>query len=174
MTALAKPITGAYPMYFDNYISLVKGEHIYEELYQSYMDTMDLVTSLDLETLHLRYAEGKWTILDILQHIMDAERIFCYRALCFARMENVALPGFDENEYVVAGKATVRNINDMVREFSLLRASTIELFKSFTVEMLDSTGNANGKEVTPRAILFAILGHEIHHRNIIQQRYMNV
>jgi uncharacterized damage-inducible protein DinB len=174
MTSLVKPVAGTYPTYFDNYISLVKGEHIYEELYQSYMDTMELVTSLDLETLHFRYAEGKWTILDILQHIMDAERIFCYRALCFARMEKVALPGFDENEYVIAGKATVRNINDMVREFSLLRASTIELFKSFTVEMLDSIGNANGKDVTPRAILFAILGHEIHHRNIIQQLYMNV
>lgn len=173
MTTITKPIQGSYPPYFDTYMSLVKGEHIYEELYQSYMETMELVTSLDPETLHFRYAAGKWTILDILQHIMDAERIFCYRALCFARNEKVALPGFDENEYVVAGLATKRDVNDMVREFSLLRASTIELFKSFTPEMLDLKGSANGKEVTPRALLFAILGHEIHHRNIIQERYMN-
>ncbi|MES2778998.1 MAG: DinB family protein [Bacteroidota bacterium] len=173
MTAFARPVPGTYPTYFDTYISLVKGESIYEELYQSYMDTMELVTSLDLETLHFRYAEGKWTILDILQHVMDAERIFCFRALSFARSEKASLPGFEEDEYVAAGFATKRNINDMVREFSILRASTIELFKSFSAEMLDQKGNANGKDVTPRALLFIILGHEIHHRNIIQQRYMS-
>ena len=173
MTAITKPIKGTYPVYFDNYISLVKGEDIYVELYQAYMDTMELVTSLDLETLHYRYAEGKWTILDILQHVMDTERIFCFRALCFARMEKVALPGFEENDYARVSGATARNVNDMVREFSLLRASTIELFKSFTPEMLDATGNANGKDVTARAMLFSILGHELHHRKIIQERYMN-
>lgn len=173
MTTITKPLSGSYPASLDSYISLVKGDNIFEELYQSYMDTMELVTSLDPETLYFRYAAGKWTILDILQHIMDAERIFCYRALCFARQEKAPLPGFDENEYVISGCATQRNVNDMVREFSLLRAATIELYKSFTPEMLDSKGNANGKEVTPRALLFAILGHEIHHRNIIQERYMN-
>jgi uncharacterized damage-inducible protein DinB len=173
MTSITRPVQGTYPPYFDAYISLVKGEHIYEELYQSYIDTMELVTSLDPETLHYRYAEGKWTILDIVQHVMDAERIFCYRALSFARLERAAIPGFDENEYVMAGGATKRNIDDMVREFSLLRASTIELFKSFSPEMMDNTGHANGKAVTPRALLYIILGHEIHHRNIIHERYMN-
>lgn len=173
MTSVAKPVAGTYPVYFDNYISLVKGDDIYVELYQAYMDTMELVTSLDLETLHYRYAEGKWTILDILQHVMDTERIFCFRALCFARMEKAPIPGFEENDYAREGRATERNINDMVREFSLLRASTIELFKSFTTDMLDHSGNANGKAVTPRALLFSILGHELHHRKIIEERYMN-
>lgn len=173
MTSVTKPVSGTYPVYFDNYISLVKGDDIYVELYQAYMDTMELVTSLDLETLHYRYAEGKWTILDILQHIMDTERIFSFRALCFARLEKASIPGFEENDYARVGGATARNINDMVREFSLLRASTIELFKSFTPEMMDHSGNANGKPVTPRALLFTILGHELHHRKIIQERYMN-
>jgi uncharacterized damage-inducible protein DinB len=174
MTVITKPLPGSYPAYFDQYISLVKGDHIYEELYQSYIDTMELVTSLDMETLHFRYAEGKWSILEIVQHIMDSERVFAYRALCFARKDTTSLPGFDENNYVVSSNATKRDINDMVREFSLLRASTIELFKSFTPEALDSHGNANSNQVTPRALLFAILGHEIHHRNIIQQRYMSM
>ncbi|MES2561023.1 MAG: DinB family protein [Bacteroidota bacterium] len=173
MTAIARPVQGTYPPYFDTYISLVKGEDIYIELYQAYMDTMELVTSLDPETLHYRYAEGKWTILDILQHVMDTERIFCYRALCFARKESQALPGFEENDYAASGNATGRNINDMVREFSLLRASTIELFKSFTAEMMDQSGNANGKPVTPKALLFSILGHELHHRKIMHERYLN-
>jgi uncharacterized damage-inducible protein DinB len=170
---ISKPIPGEYPPYFDTYISLVKGEHIYEELFQSYIDLMELVTSLDPETLFYRYAPGKWTILDIVQHIIDTERIFNYRALCFARKDATPLPGFEENDYAETGNATRRDINDLVRELSLVRASTIELFKSFDDEMMNQIGTANGKPVSVRALLFAILGHELHHRNIIQERYMN-
>lgn len=171
--AITKPVPGEYPPYFDTYISLVKGEHLYDELFQSYIDTMELVTSLDAETLFYRYAPGKWTILDIVQHIIDSERIFNYRALCFARNDATALPGFEENDYAANGNATRRDINDLVRELSLVRASTIELFKSFDEEMMNRKGTANGKVVSVRALLFAILGHELHHRKIIQERYMN-
>jgi uncharacterized damage-inducible protein DinB len=154
------------------YIKLVKGENIFDELFQSYMETMELVTSLDAETLHSRYAEGKWNILEIVQHIIDTERIFTYRALCFARGEKTSLPGFEENDYAATSHASRRDINDMVRELSLVRASTIELFKSFTPEMLELTGTANGKLISVKAILFTILGHEKHHCNIIQERYI--
>ncbi len=172
MTTITKPEQGTYPEYMGNYIKLVKGENIYDELFQSYMETMELVTSLDPETLHARYAEGKWNILEIIQHIIDTERIFNYRALRFARKDKTNLPGFEQDDYVPASLAGMRDVNDMVRELSLVRASTIELFKSFTPEMLNQMGTANGKEISVKAILFAILGHELHHRNIISERYI--
>lgn len=172
MTIITKPEQGTYPEYMGNYIKLVKGENIYDELFQSYMEIMELVTSLDPATLHFRYAEGKWNILEILQHIIDTERIFNYRALRFARKDKTNLPGFEQDDYVPVSMASLRDVNDMVRELSLVRASTIELFKSFTPEMLTETGTANGKLISVKAILFAILGHELHHRNIISERYI--
>ena len=103
---------------------------------------------------------------------MDAERIFCYRALRFSRNDQTPLPGFDENSYAANSYASNRDINDIVREMSVVRAATVELFKSFTEEMLDKRGLANNKEISVRALLYAILGHEIHHRNIIEERYL--
>ncbi len=173
MTTITKPAPGTYPEYFETYLKLVSDGNIFEELSASYIDTMELVTSLDPETLHYRYAPGKWNILEIFQHIMDTERIFGYRALCFARGEQKELPGFEETEYAVQSLAALRNVNDMVREFSLLRASTIELFKSFSPEILERTGTANGKIVSVKALLFITLGHEKHHRGIIEQRYLS-
>jgi uncharacterized damage-inducible protein DinB len=172
MTTITKPQAGTYPPYMDAYIKLVSGENIYDELFQSYMETMELVTSLDAETLHGRYAEGKWNILEIVQHIIDTERIFNYRALRFARKDKTNLPGFEENDYAATSFASRRDINDLVRELSLVRASTIELFKSFTPEMLEEEGTANGKTISVKAILFATLGHEKHHRNVIHERYI--
>lgn len=167
-----KPNKGTYAPYFDRYISLVKGEDIFAELSESYIETMELLTSLDLETLHFRYAPGKWTILEILQHVIDTERIFNFRALSFARGEQQSIPGFDENHYAAISNANLRNVNDMVREFSLVRASSIELFKSMDDVMLDRIGTANGNDSCARALLFCILGHELHHRNIIMERYI--
>jgi uncharacterized damage-inducible protein DinB len=172
MSTITKPKAGTYPAYFETYIKLVKGENIFDELFQSYMDTMDLVTSLDPETLLYRYAEGKWNILEIMQHILDTERIFNYRALCFSRQDKTNLPGFEQDDYVVNANVFKRDINDMVRELSLVRASTIELFKSFTPEMLEYSGTANGNIISVKALLFATLGHEIHHRKVIEEKYV--
>jgi uncharacterized damage-inducible protein DinB len=173
MTTISKPIPGTYPEYFETYIKLVPEGNIFEELTASYIETMELLTSLDLETLHFRYAPGKWNILEVMQHVMDSERIFTYRALCIARGEQNPLPGFDENMYAQNSQASQRNIDDMMREFSLLRACSIELFKSLTPEQLQLTGIANNKTVSVNALAFILLGHEIHHRLIIEQRYLN-
>lgn len=169
---ITKPATGTYAPYFDQYIKLVKGDNIFEELSQAYIDTMELVTSLDAETLHYRYAEGKWNILEIMQHIIDTERIFNYRALRIARKDETPLSGFDENAFAHHSEASNRNINDLVREFSLVRASSIELFKSFTAEMLEHVGVANKYPISAKALLYMTLGHELHHKNIIEQRYL--
>ncbi len=172
MNTITKPQLGTYPVYYQKYIDLIKGENIFDELYKEHFETMELLTSVDEETLQYRYAEGKWTIREITQHISDTERILTYRALRFSRNDQTALPGFDENIFAANSNANQRDINDMVRELSVVRAATVELFKSFSEEMLDRKGNANGTEVAVRSILFFILGHEIHHRNVIDEKYL--
>ena len=172
MNTITKPQLGTYPTYYQKYIDLIKGENIFDELYKEHFETMELLTSVDEETLQFRYAEGKWTIREITQHIIDTERILTYRALRFSRNDQTILPGFDENIFVANSNANQRDINDMVRELSVVRASTVELFKSFSEDMLDRKGNANGMEVSVRSILFFTLGHEIHHRNVIDEKYL--
>lgn len=172
MSTIAKPKSGTYPEYYEKYISLVKGENIYEELYSQHIETVELVTSVDEETLQYQYAEGKWTIREIMQHLIDCERIFTHRALRIARGETATQPGFVDDQFVKASKANSRNINDIVRELSVVRASSVELFKSFDDEMLDRIGNANGREFSVRSIVYFMLGHEIHHRNIIEEKYL--
>jgi uncharacterized damage-inducible protein DinB len=170
---IERPQPGEYPEYYNHYVGLVKEGNILELLFSEHMETMELLTSLDEETLAFRYAPGKWTIREVTQHIMDTERILGYRALCFARGEQASLPGFDENLYATNSNANRRKIDDMVRDLSVARASTTELFKSFDAEQLLRTGTANNKKVSVRSILYFLLGHEIHHRNVIGERYLN-
>ncbi|MFN5026183.1 MAG: DinB family protein [Bacteroidota bacterium] len=169
---IQKPLPGTFPPYFNTYISKVQSDNLVDELLTVHYDTIDLITSIDLETQHFRYAEGKWNIKEIIQHIMDTERIFSYRALCIARGDETSLPGFDENKYAAHSYATSRNMNDIAREFSVLRASTIELIKSFNDEAWSKTGTANAHAVSLPALFYVILGHEIHHIQIINERYL--
>lgn len=172
MKNIGKPKQGEYPPYFETYYSRIPEGNIFDTLMKANMDTIDLITSVDGETLEFRYAEGKWNIPEIIQHIMDSERIFAYRALRIARGDKSENPGYDENVFAANSHASSRNVMDMVREFSLLRASTIELFKSFTEEALNEQGFANGYQVTPAALIYAIAGHEIHHLRVIEERYL--
>lgn len=169
---IQRPLPGTYPPYYDTYISKVQSDNLFEELLTVHYDTIDLITSIDLETQHFRYAEGKWNIKEILQHIMDTERIFSYRALCIARGDSTPLPGFDENQYALHSYATARNMNDIAREFSVLRASTIELIKSLNENVWSNTGTADSHIVSLPALFYAILGHEIHHMQVINERYL--
>jgi uncharacterized damage-inducible protein DinB len=173
MKNINRPKQGDYPPYFELYLSnLPQDKNAYELFTQSNMDTIDLITSVDGETLTYRYAEGKWNILEIIQHLMDSERIFAYRALRISRGDKSENPGFDENIYAVNSNASSRNIMDMVREYSLLRASTIELFKSINEEAMHLVGLANGFRVTPASLAYAIIGHERHHLAVIEDKYL--
>ncbi|OKL39788.1 DNA damage-inducible protein DinB [Pontibacter flavimaris] len=124
------------------------------------------------EQLLHRYAEGKWSIKEMMVHLIDAERIFSYRALRFARQDKTELHSFDENLYAQTSKADARDINSIIAEYTSLRTSTIELFKSFDEEALQQVGVASGKEVSVRALGYTILGHEVHHQKIIRERYL--
>lgn len=172
MKNIGKPKQGEYPPYFETYYGKVPEGNIFDTLMKSNMETIDLITSVDGETLEFRYAEGKWNIREIIQHIMDSERIFAYRALRIARGDKSENPGFDENSFAANSNASSRNIMDIVREYSILRAGTIELFKSFSEDAVQLTGSANGYSVTPAALIYAIAGHELHHLRIIEERYL--
>ncbi|KAB8153560.1 DUF664 domain-containing protein [Kordia sp. TARA_039_SRF] len=166
------PETNEYHSYFDTYIQQLKGEDILAALSDGAEDVTELMTSLTEEQLQSAYAEGKWTIKEVLQHIMDTERIFCNRALRIARNDKTNLPGFEQNEYVPYSGANERNSMDMFQEYNAIRQATIMLFKSFTEEMLERIGVASGHEISVRALVYLTAGHEKHHINVINERYL--
>ena len=123
-------------------------------------------------TLLYRYAEGKWTIKEVLVHIIDDERIYAYRALRFARNDKTELPGFDQDPYAFYSNANVRSIESIIEEYEAVRMSTITLFNGFSDDVMLRSGVANNNEVTVRALGYHIAGHELHHLNILKNRYL--
>lgn len=161
-----------YLPYFEGYIKQVGNVSLIDGLESNLDFMLNFYKSIPVEKLEFRYAEGKWTIKEILNHLLDAERIFCYRALRFARKDKTPLSGFEENDYTFASKANEKSISTLLDEYKVLRLATVGLFKSFDDEMLLSKGVASGGEVSVRALGFLIIGHEKHHCNIIKERYL--
>lgn len=159
------------PSYFDRYIDQVADVDLPEALRQSVAD----LDALDLNTLHALgdrvYAPGKWTIRDLLQHLTDCERIFQYRALRFARNDQTALPGFDENLYAEYSGATRRPLEEIMQELRIVREGTIALFQSFDEAALRRTGIMFKSELPVLAVGFTIAGHQIHHFKVMEERY---
>lgn len=143
-----------------------------EELEVSVHNLIRFIQDIPMDKFDYRYAEGKWTIKDILQHLIDTERIFAYRALRIARNDQTALPGFDETAYAGATDANARHLQNLLTELSIVRQGTIHLFKSFTSEDLLKTGTASGYNVSVRALGYLIIGHQYHHIKIYKERYL--
>lgn len=169
---MPRPDLSRVPSFYHRYINHVEQNDLKEALDVQTPALIGLLENLPPEKRDYRYGEDKWTIKEVLQHIIDAERIFAYRALCFARKDQTSLPSFDENSYADNAKAGKRNWNDMVEEFRIVRHSTKLLFDSFDEEQLDSTGIANNNPVYVSAIGFIIVGHATHHVKIIKERYL--
>lgn len=161
-----------YAIYYKPYIEALGDIVLLDELELSFNHFIDFLNSVPTEKHEFSYAEGKWTIKDIVQHLNDAERIFVYRALRIARKDQTSLPGFEENEYVKAAFANHRTMDDLIEEFVTVRKATSSLFKTFTEEQLIQMGTASEKPVSVRAIGFIILGHQKHHVRIIKERYL--
>ncbi len=159
------------PEYFERYINLVE-DHVslVEELKQSETIFENISKKL-IDFQDYRYDTGKWTPKEVLQHIIDAERIFAYRALCVSRLESQALLGFDENAYANNSNANNRSIENLLKEFKLVRQSTIILFESFNDDMLHLSGISSHIKISSLAIGFTIIGHAKHHLNILEERY---
>lgn len=159
--------------YYQNYIAQVSEEHpLIEELEIALHRLIRFVQDIPMEKFDYQYAEGKWTIKDILQHLIDAERIFTYRALRFARNDKTDLPGFEENDYVNQARADERTIMQLLTELSAVRHATILLYKTFSEKELLRTGTANNNPMSVRALGFIIIGHQNHHQRVFRERYL--
>ncbi len=169
---MATPIVGSFPAYFENYIKLVNGKST-TDLIEKYSEPIwKFFKNIPNKKAAYRYAEDKWSLKELLQHIIDTERIFAYRALTIARQDTTSLPGFDENAYSAVSHADNRTWKSLSKEFKAVRKSTDLLIKSFTEEQLVQTGSTNGNPNTTVAISFVIFGHILHHINIINERYL--
>ena len=167
-----KPTTFEYGEFYANYVNLVPDDDLFEVLSAAEENSKQFWSSVPEEKGDYRYADGKWSIKELLQHIIDAERIFCYRALAFARGDKTELPGYEENDYADTCIAHSRNLREIVNELELVRKSTIALFESFDISVLDNLGKASGFPMSVRAAGFVIVGHEMHHINVMKERYL--
>jgi uncharacterized damage-inducible protein DinB len=161
-----------YAKFYSPYINALHNVVLIEELEICLHDFIKFVQNIPMDKFDFRYAEGKWTIKDIIQHLIDAERVFSYRALRISRNDKTPLPGFEENDYVDNTNANARSIQDLLTEFSAVRQSTLLLFKSFSEEQLKRMGIASNADVSVRAIGFIIIGHQKHHQKVFQERYL--
>jgi len=163
-----------YAPYYAGYIQVLENVQLIEELEICVHEFIRFVQNIPMDKFDYRYAEGKWTIKDIIQHLIDSERVFSYRALRISRNDKTPLPGFEENDYVDNTDANNRGIQDLLTEMAVVRQSTLSLFKSFSQEQLTRIGIASEKEVSVRAIGFIIIGHQKHHMKVFRERYLSV
>lgn len=162
-----------YGAYYYNYLKLVSNEYnLVEELEISLHRFIKFVQDIPMDKFDYRYAEGKWTIKDIIQHIIDAERVFSYRALRFARNDATELPGYDEDDFADFANGSQRSIMDLLNELSAVRYATLSLFKSFNSEQLVRIGIASKNPMSVRAAGFIIIGHQNHHQQVFKERYL--
>jgi len=163
---------GIYPEYFYTYIRLVENEDLNSVLKNQLPVTQAFLNLVPKEKYDYKYAEGKWSIKEVLQHIIDTERVFAYRSLAFSRKDVNILPSFDDKSYAANANGTARDWKDLADEFTAVRKSTQLLFSSFSPEQLDSLGKASDYQMNARAMGYTIAGHLAHHINIIKERYL--
>ena len=167
------PTKDEYPPYFEQYLAkVVDTRDIIAQLKRQQKDMLELISSLSEDQLNYAYAEGKWTIKELITHIIDTERIFSYRALSFARGEKNSLLGFDHDDYVRQSYANEKSKFQLKEEYETNRQATIELFRGFEDNCVSRMGTANGLQMSVRALLYIVVGHELHHFQVLQERYL--
>jgi uncharacterized damage-inducible protein DinB len=173
MRRIEKPKEGEYPPYADIYIGLLPDDGlVLRRMSESLKATTAFLLSLPEERLAFRYAPGKWTVKEILAHVIDDERIYAYRALRFARNDPTQLPGFDQDAYAPYSGANRRTVESLLGEFAAVRRATVALFDGLEDEALLRSGVADGNRATVRALAYHIAGHELRHVNVIKERYL--
>jgi hypothetical protein len=159
------------PKFFDRYINLVEEQDVFEALNKSLQAVESIHTGKFQSIGHKVYAPGKWTVNDILQHIIDNERVQSYRALRFARKDAAALPGYEENDFAEHALASYRKLEDILEELRTVRISTIQLFKSFPPSSLLNIGTCNNVQISVLGLGFMMAGHQLHHFKVIKEKY---
>jgi uncharacterized damage-inducible protein DinB len=161
------------PPFYKNYVKQIEETDLLQALRISGHRCLELVHSIPEGEEDFRYTEGKWSIRELLCHMIDAERIFAYRALRFARNDKTPLAGFEEKDYASEANASGRSLQKIAAEMAHLRSATIDLFEGFTPEMLIRKGTANKNELSVISLGFIIAGHETHHCNVLKERYLS-
>lgn len=168
-----KPVVGReFNPYYSAYIDKIASNTILEVLKIGLDKSLALYLSIPEDKWNFSYAEGKWSIKEIVQHLLDSERVFAYRALCIARREGNELPGYDHDDYVSNSNANSRTKESLIEEYKTVRKSTILLFETFGDDTLLQIGIANGNPMSVRALGYVIAGHEQHHNSVIKERYL--
>ncbi|NVJ88898.1 MAG: DinB family protein [Flavobacteriaceae bacterium] len=163
-----------YAPFYSGYIKpiIANGKYIVENLKDYQQEFDGVLRKVDKDKFNYSYKPNKWTIKEVIQHLIDAERVFAYRALCFARNEGVDLPGFNQDEYVLNSFAKERDYYFLLNEMATLRVSTAQMYLSFTEEALLRKGKASGNILSVRAIGYLLSGHQRHHLNVLRKYYL--
>jgi len=169
---LQRPQTGEYDAYYDKYIARVPDGDFIEILARQADETLAVLRDLPDNAADQAYAAGKWSVKEVIGHVCDAERIFAYRLLRIARGDQTPLEGFDENKYAPAGQFGARTLASMLEEFAAVRAATITLIAGLPNDAWANTGVANNSPVSARSLAYILAGHELHHRDVLQTRYL--
>lgn len=169
----ARPQEGEFNPYYGKYIALVPDGDIVQTLRNQVSDTLMTLKAIPEARAGFRYADGKWSMKELLGHLTDAERLFVYRALCIARGDTQSLPGFEEDDYVRGASFDSLPLSKIVAEFESVRAATLSFFENLNSEAWARKGTANGSGVTVRAIAYILAGHERHHRQVLRERYLD-
>jgi uncharacterized damage-inducible protein DinB len=173
MKKIQKPEAGEYAPYAIMYIGLLPDDELVLEHMQDNLKTvLALIRSMPAEKLTYRWAEGEWTIKEILGHVIDDERIYCYRALRFARNDPTELPGFEQDDYVLYSGANERDLEEILAEYTAVREATLTFFNSLEEPALTRAGVANGHLMSVRAAAYHLAGHELHHLHSIRENYL--
>ena len=171
--ARTRPAEGDYAPYYEKYIALLPEGDIIATLEQQLGTTLELLQGIDETQAGGRYAPDKWSIKELVGHLIDGERVFAYRAMRFARNDQTPLPGFEQDDYVRNGDFDARTLVDLAAEFEHLRRSNIHFFRALSEDAWDRRGTANDSEVSVRAVAHIIAGHEVHHVQILKTRYLS-
>lgn len=174
MSSMRKSDLPSYTLtqFYTNYLSVLDDVFLMNLLKRQKEDFVNFLEQIPKERYHYAYAKDKWTLMEVLVHIIDTERIFQYRALRFSRSDSTPLPGFDQDKYVPESSAGERTMESVIEEYLAVRQSTISLFENLNESQLELSGTASGVPWTVATIGFVICGHQRHHQNILEQRYL--
>lgn len=168
-----RPTPEEYPEYYNQYLNLVKEGDIINILEEQSLYVQKFIASIPEEKGDSTYGFGKWTIKEVFGHLIDSERILTYRALRIARRDKQPLPGYEQDDYIKNAKYYRKSLKEIADEMLLLRAANLKFFQSFDSEDMIQRGVANDQELTVRAILYILAGHELYHINFIKDNYLN-
>ncbi len=169
---MRRPLETEYASSYAPYIRLTRGANYLQLLQDSSEELLHLFDQLTDEQANTAYAEGKWTLKELLQHIIDSDAVFAYRALCMSRQDPTPLPGFEQDDYVAQSRANTRTLESLKEDFRHLRAYLIGMYSSFDARQLDFIGSMNGHPVSALALAYIIAGHTFHHLEVIKNRYL--